>query len=565
MRRVLAAPVPAHALTLLVVLLALLPLARPGTVFFPDEGSGLAQARLLSTGQGWNQPPSFPAADPDSRTFPLFNSPTTQRITPLGQHPTYAVLVEPWYAVAGKSGAAALSIVGVVLAAWLGARLAEGLRPGLGIPALWAIGLASPLFFDGYLVDGHTLAAAGIAGAALAVVRVLEGDERIVLAIGAILLAVAAGMVRNEAVLCVAALGIAVGFAGWRTRRWFVAGTGAALLVAAVAGRAADALVRAKVAPVAGGAAPFTIAGEHGSWLSLRTNAAIITTVLPSNGDFGVGDIVLLLAVTCAVAAALVARRRPEDRAGLFLFGGLAVGFAVARLTIIATPVPGLLLACPLVTIALVLANRDVVTSWPRRVLLVAAVLFAGAVFVTQYGNGGGFQWGFRYFAVALPLVLPLALIAIVDGAARLDEGDRRVAGGLLLALCLAVGALSFLALRTTRDDNRAIVEDIRAAYSATPAADGGKPVVVTTEAGTLDRYSWETIAETRWLILDSGDATEVATFLDRIAGLGVGQLTFVTGDVATDRPLVEAHGDVLSDRTLPGKRDVLIVRLHGP
>src|SRR4051812_20774278 len=98
LKRVWAAPLWVHAVGLGIVLVALVPLAKPDAVFFPDEGSGLAQAQQLADGDGWSRDPSFPAADPEFATYPIMNSPTANRIVPLGQHPAYALVVVPWYA-----------------------------------------------------------------------------------------------------------------------------------------------------------------------------------------------------------------------------------------------------------------------------------------------------------------------------------------------------------------------------------------------------------------------------------------------------------------------------------
>jgi len=285
--------------------------------------------------------------------------------------------------------------------------------------------------------------------------------------------------------------------------------------------------------------------------------------LLPSTGNFGIGDILLVLAVLCAVGAAVIARRRPEDRSGLLLFAGLAVGLAAVRLLFPSSPVPAILWACPLLTVALVLGDRTLLSTTPRRILSLTTVLFTAGVLVTQYGNGGGIQWGFRYFAVALPFVIPLALIAIVDGASRLSEEDRRVVLPMLVGLCALVTILGFVSLRSTRNENATIADGTRAAYLATPAADGGKPVVVSTEIGRIDRYDWKHVDEARWLILDEDHRAQLGDYFQRIGGLGVGQLTLVTDDLDRDRPLFNG-ARVISDRPLPAGHHAVTLALPG-
>ena len=559
LKRAWRAPLWAHALVLLLLMLVLLPLAKSDNVFFPDEGSGLAQAQLLSDGHGWTRDPSFPAVDPDFKTFPILNSPTANRIAPLGAHPTYAVVVEPWYAAFGAQGAALLSLVGLVVAAVLGARLTRRLRPGLETAALWAIGLGSPLFIDGFLVVAHTVGAVCIAGLVLAVIRVIEKERVALMIVVASALGVAAGMLRNEAVLLVIALGISCAFFAVSSRRMPVAVLGGSLVVSALVAYRGDALFRAHVLPVE--STVFSIS-DSGGWLSNRVIGAVITLVLPSNGDFGIGDIVLVLAIVCAGVTAVIARRRPEDRSGLLLFGGLAVGLAAVRLVLPASPVPSLLVACPLITVGLVLGNRVLVSSMARRILSCTTVLFAAAVLLTQYGNGGGIQWGFRYFAIALPFVIPLALVAIVDGGARLSAPDRRIMLGLLVGLTALVTVLGFLSLRSTRQENATIVADLRSTYLATPPGDGGKPVVVTTDPGRPDRYNWNHLDETRWLIVDADHLDQLGTYLDRVRDLGIAQVTFLSPNIERDRTLVAGHGDITADRTLPAGYHAVTLRL---
>jgi hypothetical protein len=192
-----------------------------------------------------------------------------------------------------------------------------------------------------------------------------------------------------------------------------------------------------------------------------------------------------------------------------------------------------------------------------------AVVLFAAAVLATQYAGAGGREWGWRYFSLALPVAVPIALIVIVDGAARISERDRRVAGQMLVGLCAAIGVLAFLSLRAVRDDDRQIVDGIRAAYQATPAGDGGKPVVVTTQPGTLDRFSWDHVDETRWLAIETDDRPDVAAFLARIERLGVQRITFVTAHLDDDLEVVMRNGDVVARRALPDEHWVLTVVLR--
>src|SRR5439155_19509656 len=119
-------------------------------------------------------------------------------------------------------------------------RLARRLRPGPVVPALWSIGLASPLFFDAYTADAHTLGAALVAGSALATLRVLHGERHVLMSASAVVLAIAAGLLRNEALLFAAALGLVVLVVGVRRRVPWLIGTGFALGASAGVVRVAE-------------------------------------------------------------------------------------------------------------------------------------------------------------------------------------------------------------------------------------------------------------------------------------------------------------------------------------
>lgn len=545
------------------LLLVLVPLSRPDTVFFADEGSALAQAQQLADGEGWTRPLSFPAADPDGLSYPLFVADVRgDRLAPLDHHAVYALMLVPWYAAAGETGAVLVSVFGCVVAAWLAGCIVRRLRPGLEVAALWAVGAASPLCFDGYLVVAHTLTAALAAGVALALLRCLDGERRTMMIATASALAFGGGILRNEALLFAAAVAVVAFLVGARSRDRWVMAFGVGVGSAAVAARVAESVVRARI--FGGGAATqFTVTTDEGGWIGHHLSGAFVTLLLPSYGDFGAGDMALIVGVTCAVGAAVVARRRPDDRSGFLLFGGLAVVSLAVRLALAPGPVPGVVWACPLLGVGAVLANRNALHKRASTMLVILVGLFAVAVLLTQYAGGGGREWGWRYFAMALPIAIPIALIAIVDGAARLPSADRRLAAQMLVAVCALVSVLAFLALRTTKDDNRQIVEGIRAGYQATPAADGGKPVVVTTQWGTIDRFNWDQVDDTRWLVIAPTDRSQVAVYLDRIATLGVGQLTFVSTNIEEDLPFVTAHGDVIAEHSYPDNHRVLTVRLR--
>ncbi|MGH7362061.1 MAG: hypothetical protein ACREJI_10670, partial [Candidatus Methylomirabilales bacterium] len=160
------------ALALVLVPLAAL-VGAPG--FAPDEGAAILQARSLSRGDGWIVAHPLPAADPTGRLYPIkLAEEGTKGFAPLAKHPLYPVLLAGANRVGGVAAMVLLSVAGTVAAAGLAGALAAHLEPGLVRPAIWVVGLASPLMFDGFLVMGHTLAATVAAAAVLAAVSSVE-------------------------------------------------------------------------------------------------------------------------------------------------------------------------------------------------------------------------------------------------------------------------------------------------------------------------------------------------------------------------------------------------------
>ncbi|MDP8938432.1 MAG: hypothetical protein M3O23_12020 [Actinomycetota bacterium] len=209
LRRAWRVPVRAHLAVLALVLIGLLPVVGTSGAFMPDEGAAVIQARSLARGDGWLVEHPVPEADPHRRYYPLaLGEQGSRGIAPLGKHPLYPVLLAGAYRMGGIPAMFVLSLVGTVVAAGLAAVLARRLDAALARPAVWAVGLASPLVFDGYLLVAHTLGAAAAAAAVWAAVVAVE--RRTPGAVLAVVPAVAAAvLLRTEALLLVGALAVA--------------------------------------------------------------------------------------------------------------------------------------------------------------------------------------------------------------------------------------------------------------------------------------------------------------------------------------------------------------------
>ena len=505
-----------HALGLALVLIALVPLLGRSAQFSADEGAAMAQARLLSEDRGWALDHPLPVLDPTNEAFPLeFADPVDRAdggpaAAPFAKHPSYAVLLAFADRWGGTTGMVLTSVLGTLLAALLAALLASRFEPDLGPPTLWVTGLATPLFVDGWVVIAHTLGAALVAGAVLAVLGVHRRQAAgpllwvVVTMAGAVLL-------RNEAVLMGVALVVATAGLAWHTRRWLTGAAAGAVLVGTVLGREVDGWLSAGVT---GGIAHGGSAGVGGAgFVAGRLSSAFITLLMPSYGSLGVDDIVTLVAVVSLVAVVAIARRRPDDRAGICLFVGLAMVAAVARAAMTPEVTPGLLVAAPVLTAGLAALTLVVRQDAERRWLASTVALFAAAVLATQYATGGSGEWGGRYFAIALPLIVPLLVIGLREVLTGLDHSTRRLVGAALVVSGLAFAVAGARSLVKTEDATEELAVEVQVARERLD-----DPVVVAT-GGAAARFSWrEVLAGQEWLLVTSDD---LPRWLERLGDAG--------------------------------------------
>jgi hypothetical protein len=516
-RRVWELPVPAHLAALALVLLALLPVIGTSSSFSADEGAAIIQARSLSEGDGWVVEHPLPEADPAGHHYPLELSERGPRgIAPFAKHPLYTLLLAGADRLGGVTAMVGLSLLGALAAAGLAAALAARMGPGLGRPAVWAVGLGSPLLFDGYLVMAHTLGAACAAAAALAAVVAFE-RRRPAAALAVAPFVAAAVLLRTEAVFFAAGLALAAGIAALRRRDRPV---GAAIALSAVAATTLahlgeDAWLRHLLGgPVEGtGAAAVR---ETSGVLAGRIDAFLITWLRPSYQAPPAANVLLLTMVVAVALAAFAVRRAPADRRRIRVLSGLAAVAAVLAVAVAPRNlVPGLLVACPLVLAGLLLVDRRTIAGPPARLAAISAGIFALGVLATQYETGGSGEWGGRYFALALPVAVPVLLVAVRRHGARL------LAAGLV-ASSLGMAVMAVGGLRHTHRFSAGLTAAV--AEAAATTGDGARPVVVTT-APSMPRTAWATFDDQRWLLATAADLGPLS---ERLHAAGIDRFTFV-------------------------------------
>jgi hypothetical protein len=172
--------------------------------------------------------------------------------------------------------------------------------------------------------------------------------------------------------------------------------------------------------------------------------------------------------------------------------------------------VPGLLQATPVVTVALVLVTLAWARAWPARLLVPAAGAFVVGVVATQYRTGGTGEWGGRYFAIGLPVLVALAVALLADQGDALDAARRRLA-----TVCLAVAsiALALGAVNVTADarDASEVVAD-----AVVAEVDAREVDVTISTNGAISRFAWESVMDgRRWM---SAGRDDLAGLTERLA-----------------------------------------------
>ena len=175
----------------------------------------------------------------------------------------------------------------------------------------------------------------------------------------------------------------------------------------------------------------------------------------------------------------------------------VAAGAAIVALVVgPANVVPGLLLAFPLALAGLLVAGRRTLRTSAAQIAAGVSVLFVLAVLATQYAKGGGGEWGGRYFALAIPLYVPVLLLALRHRRTAWTPGSPESPSWAWPSVPSALSAMAVGAVAIAPEHARLVAAVDRAGQ--TVSADD--PVMVTTE-GAMPRFAWPTFDRQRWLL----------------------------------------------------------------
>lgn len=535
------APVWAHLAALAAVLVCLLAVVGTSSSFSADEGAAIVQARSLSEGRGWTVPHPAPELDPEGVNYPLeFSERGPRGWAPYAKHPLYPLLLAGADRLGGVTGMVLLSLAGTLAAAGLAGALARRLDPGLVRPAIWVTGLVSPLLVDGYLLIAHTLGAALAAAAVLAAVVAI--DRRRPLVALAIVPALAGCVfLRGEGLFVAAALAAVAGAVGLRRRdlRLPAAAVAIGSVAAGLGARILDELWTARIVGSAGRAAAPAVpaASDSAGLVAGRVQGFVLTWLTPGYGGQTVTGLALFVMLVAVAIGAFTVRRDPRNGKRIAMCATVAAVAAVfALLAGPGTVVPGLLLAFPLAAAGLLLVGRTTLRSGTARIASGVCVLFVLAVLATQYAKGGGGEWGGRYFALALPIGVPVLLLALRDQRHRLAP---QVARWAMAGLVLSSLAMTTMGVSAVRASHRANARLVAAVDRAGQSLDAPAPLLVTTE-GAMPRFAWPTFDRQRWLLTAPDGLDDL---LARLRAAGITRVGLVTRNLDRDRALLGGAG----------------------
>ncbi len=495
-----------HVLALALVLVLGFWLTAPRVAFSSDEGAAVLQARMLADGQGWRYHSPIRAIDPEDQARPFVRGDHGSRgMAPLAKHPLYPVVLAGADWLGGTAGMVLVGMAGTLAAAVLAACIARRLGRGLDVPVLWLVGLASPLFIDAYLVQAHTLAAAAVAGAGVAVLAVLRPHRsrgaRLAASVAVTVWLWVAAMLRTEALLVGPALAAAIlVLTLWRR---IPARRGVAVAVAGVAGSALAWLSdRLWWRAIIGTPLPVPPNASPSSWLSARWEALHTTWFQASYSGNTTVDTLLGLGALALLAAALLSHWRRARPAWVLV--PLVLGVVCYGLRLLAASpgsVPGLAIAFPAGWFLVWASGRRALRDTTAPLLALASAAVAGGVLLTEYAIGGGVEWGGRYFAIVVPLAVPVITFAAVPVIRRHGADLARIVVGALVAVSAIASAGGLLAVRSSHRDTAAVLDAI--AHEAPRAGTSGgfeAPVVISSnrllpqlDARDFSHYVWVT------------------------------------------------------------------------
>lgn len=409
---------------------------------FVDEGALLGQIEVRDRG-AWTVQDPAPDVDFDERLVPMIRSEVIDGgYAPYVKHPLYVEITRTLHGIGGIT-AIRLFVTMSVLCAGAGSWALCHRHPrAVAATAFWITVLASPLLFDAQLLIAHG-PAAGIAAWMLVALDRHVGTRlwaEVALAIGL------GSLIRSEFVLLGLCVAVVMGVRGLLKRSLDIV-TGASAGIAAVGVYLLEPRWTRSLIGETVGLQVLSSASGEGASAFLDTFRRTLAGTVSSVRGFPSTD-VLLVAIALGVVA-LVLLRVGRDPGLAILPAVLAMASSVAFL-VEPTMASGFLVGFPMFFLLLLPSGGPGHRAGDLQWIPYVVSLFALAILATQYSDIGGFEWGWRYFAIALPAITPFLAVRIVATWKRVDQKGR-------LALSAVVIAFSLIPVAGLREASRLI------------------------------------------------------------------------------------------------------------
>lgn len=525
-----------HALLLGGVLLAMVPLFANGYPAMVDEAVYSYQAANLADGS-WSSPRPLPDIDSTGLNNPLIDAHISgSEWTPYARQPMYPLMLAPLYKVGGYASLLLLSLLGAWGAAIVAARLARRMDPRTEIAVLWLTGLGTPLLFDAYVVVAHSVAAALSGTTALCLIAATDRHQndadnlhighRWLAAAGAATSGCILVLVRSEGALVVGGLAVVGLLTSFHIRdhrlgfQWRRAGPPALL---GAAGAAAYVINGLWVGAITGGP------GTTGASVPRPTDplAQFWNSLLrPWGTSNQVASTSMGLATICLLVGAIALRvlpRRPLLGTSLLSAAAMA---AVTRHFEPVDQISGLLVTLPIVVVGLILISPSLWRRHDVQLLLGGSTAAAAGTLWLAYGLGGATEWGGRFYHVLIPLLTPVAVVALRSRLTFLSSGYRRVALSSLVVMTLSISLLCLRFLHDERDLSRTVVEETQSIAASLP--NGTVTAVGTINSSGLPRLFWAQVRD-GYPLLNGGNLAGVTRLLPRIERAGTSEMLLIT------------------------------------
>lgn len=378
----------------------------PGEVWSSDEGAIRLQATTLEDTSQWYLDRPFSEIDPEGVTSPIQASTVSEaRFAPFTKHPLTPLIVSAAPGDADSWSAVLPSALAGLVAATVVALIAGWLYDPSRNYTLWSTAIATPLFFYSFTVLHHTIGVALAALVVAGVIRFFTTRSRMWLIVS-ILAMVALPFLRREGLLLAGAIAVGIAVSGAFDTTVRRVGLAATYVLAGVLGMVGNEALSSRIAGQSS-----VIEGDRAFWSLERIVQSVGTGLTAFDGMMTAGAVFVFLYVVGTVLLCWVLVADPRNVRKHLMYGAAAL-VGLAGITFFGRPsLSGAVVAMPWVVGGLLAMRRPMNGSARFRFLVVSGLVYVGAVLVTQERHAGGAQWGGRYLMLALPAMVPSAVV----------------------------------------------------------------------------------------------------------------------------------------------------------